>query len=112
MVDEWNVMLQITGPKLCTSQTEAIHEAAPNSHDMTCQRTKFKNYVDEEAMRQNATTSRGRAEVEHVFRILKQIIGFGKVRYRALTRNHHLLCANFALVNLYLHRRHLVTLGE
>ena len=46
-----------------------------------------------------------RAKVEHPFRILKCIFGFAKVRYRGIKKNHHRLCARFALVNLYLHRR-------
>jgi IS5 family transposase len=49
--------------------------------------------------------------VEHVFRILKRIFGFDKARYRGIAKNHNRLCANFALVNLYLHRKRLVVLG-
>jgi IS5 family transposase len=41
-------------------QTEAIHEAAPEAQDMTSRRTKFKNYVDEEAKRKNTTQARVR----------------------------------------------------
>jgi hypothetical protein len=41
------------------------------------------------------------------FRILKRIFGFEKVRYRGIQKNHHRLCASFALVNLYLHRKRL-----
>ena len=93
-------------------QTEAIREAAPHAQDMTCRRTKFKNYVDEVARRRNTTKSRVRAKVEHVFRILKRVFGFDKVRYRGIAKNHNRLCANFALVNLYLHRKRLATLGE
>ena len=37
--------------------------------------------------------------------------GFDMVRYKGLTKNHHRLCANFDLVNLYLHRRRLAVLG-
>jgi len=48
-----------------------------------------------------------RAKVEHPFRILKRIFGFEKVRYRGIRKNHHRLCASFALVNLYLHRKRL-----
>jgi IS5 family transposase len=92
-------------------QTEAIREAAPHAQDMTCRRTKFKNYVDEVARRKNTTKSRVRAKVEHVFRILKRVFAFDKVRYRGLAKNHNRLCASFALVNLYLHRKHLATLG-
>jgi transposase, IS5 family len=93
-------------------QTKAIKEAAPQAQDMTCRRTKFKNYVDEEARRKNTTKSRVRAKVEHVFRILKRVFGFDKVRYRGIAKNHHRLCANFALINLYLHRKRLAALGE
>ena len=93
-------------------QTKAIKEAAPKAQDMTCRRTKFKNYVDEEARRKNTTKSRVRAKVEHVFRILKRVFGFDKVRYRGIAKNHHRLCANFALINLYLHRKRLAALGE
>ncbi len=90
-------------------QSEAIREAAPHAQDMTCRRTKFKDYVDQMARRKNTTKSRVRAKVEHPFRILKRIFGFDKVRYRGLAKNHNRLCACFALVNLYLHR--LVQLG-
>src|SRR5450631_3361763 len=92
-------------------QTEAIREPAPKAQDMTCRRTKFKNYVDEEARRKNTTKSKVRAKVEHVFRILKRVFGFDKVRYRGIAKNHNRLCANFALINLYLHRKRLAPLG-
>ena len=92
-------------------QTEASREAAPDAQDMTCRRTKFKNYVDEVARRKNTTKSKVRAKVEHAFRILKRIFGFDKVRYRGLAKNHNRLCACFALVNLYLHRKRLAPLG-
>ena len=88
-------------------QTKAIQQAAPKAQDMTCRRTKFKEYVDEVAKRKNTTKSRVRAKVEHPFRILKRIFGFDKVRYRGIRKNHHRLCACFALVNLYLHRKRL-----
>ena len=93
-------------------QTKAIKQAAPKAQDMTCRRTKFKNYVDQQARRKNTTKSRVRAKVEHVFRILKRVFGFDKVRYRGIAKNHHRLCANFALINLYLHRKRLAALGE
>src|SRR5271168_2315417 len=88
-------------------QTKAIHEAAPKAQDMTCRRTKYKDYVDEEAKRKNTTKARVRAKVEHPFRILKRVFGFTKVRYRGIWKNHQWLCAAFALVNLYQHRNRL-----
>jgi IS5 family transposase len=85
-------------------QTEAILAAAPKAQDMTCRRTKYKDYVDEQAKRKNTTKARVRAKVEHPFRILKRVFGFTKVRYRGIWKNPLWLCAAFALVNLYQHR--------
>ena len=92
-------------------QTEAIQQAAPKAQDMTCRRTKFKHYVDELQKKKNTTKSRVRAKVEHVFRILKRVFGFDTVRYRGIAKNHHRLCANFALANIYLHRKRLAVVG-
>ena len=92
-------------------QTKAIQQAAPKAQDMTCRRTKFKDYVDEVAKKKNTTKSRVRAKVEHVFRILKRVFGFDKVRYRGIAKNHHRLCTNFALINLYLHLKRLARLA-
>jgi IS5 family transposase len=92
-------------------QVEAIREVAPKAQDMTCKRAKFKDYVDELQKKKNKTKSKVRAKVEHVFRILKRVFGFDKVRYRGIAKNHNRLCANFALVNLYLHRKRLAVLG-
>ncbi len=92
-------------------QTEAIREAAPKAQDMTCRRTRYKTGVDELQRAKNRSKSSVRAKVEHPFRILKRIFGFDKVRYRGLAKNHHRLCACFALVNLYLHRKRLAALA-
>jgi IS5 family transposase len=91
-------------------QSEAIKEAAPKAQDMTCKRTKYKDRVDELQKMKNKSKSSVRAKVEHPFRILKRIFGFDKVRYRGLAKNHQRLCACFALVNLYLHRKRLARL--
>jgi IS5 family transposase len=98
---------KVWGDAAYQGQGEVIREAAPEAQDMTSRRTKFKNYVDEEAKRKNTTKAKVRARVEHPFRILKRIFGFDKVRYRGLRKNHNRLCACFALVNLYLHRERL-----
>jgi IS5 family transposase len=92
-------------------QTEAIQEAAPKAQNMTCRRTKFKKYVDELQKKKNRSKSSVRAKVEHPFRIVKRIFGFDKVRYRGIAKNHNRLCANFALANLYMHRKRLAVLG-
>lgn len=102
---------KVWGDAAYQGQGEAIRRAAPQAQDMTSRRTKFKNYVDEEARRKNTTKARVRAKVEHPFRILKRIFGYSKVRYRGLRKNHQWLCAAFALVNLYQHRQRLVPQG-
>ena len=92
-------------------QGEAIREAAPRAQDMTSRRTRYKGYVDEFQRAKNRVKARVRAKVEHPFRILKRIFGFEKVRYRGMKKNHNRLCASFALVNLYLHRKRLAVSG-
>ena len=68
---------------------------------MTSRRVHYKNFVDELQKAKNRVKARVRAKVEHPFRILKRIFGFEKVRYRGIKKNHHRLCASFALVNLF-----------
>lgn len=92
-------------------QGDVIRQAAPQALDMTSRRTRYKNAVDEVQRRKNRTKAKIRAKVEHPFRILKRVFGFVKVRFRGLQKNHHHLCAGFALVNLYMHRKRLATLG-
>ena len=78
---------------------------------MTWRRTRYGKKVDEVQRKKNRTKARVRAKVEHPFRILKRVFGFVKVRFRGLKKNHHHLCAAFALVNLYMHRKRLAPLG-
>ncbi len=74
---------------------------------MTSRADKYKNFVDELQQGKNRTKARVRAKVEHPFRILKRVFGFAKVRLPGHWKNHQRLCAAFALVNLYLHRKRL-----
>jgi IS5 family transposase len=92
-------------------QTEAIREAAPQAQDMTSRRVKTKAGVDEEQKRKNRVKARVRAKVEWPFRVLKRVFGFTKVRYRGLKKNHEWLCAAFASINIYQHRRRLAKIN-
>jgi IS5 family transposase len=98
---------KVWGDGAYQGQGEAIRQAAPHAQDMTSRRVQYKNFVDEIEKAKNRVKARVRAKVEHPFRILKRIFGFEKVRYRGLKKNHQRLCACFALVNLYLHRKRL-----
>jgi hypothetical protein len=46
--------------------------------------------------------------VDHVFGVIKNMVVFRKVRYRALAKNLHRLEVTAALTNLYLVRRRLL----
>jgi IS5 family transposase len=56
----------------------------------------------------NRARSRARARGEHAFRVLKQLWGFTKVRYRGLAKNLARAQTIFALANLYQLRRELL----
>jgi IS5 family transposase len=56
----------------------------------------------------NRSRSTARARGEHAFRVVKQLWGFTKVRYRGLAKNTARLFTAFALANLYLLRRRLL----
>jgi len=92
-------------------QAEVIRQAAPHAQDMTSRRTRYQDGIDELQRSRNRSKSRVRAKVEHPFQILKRVFGFEKTRYRGLSKNHNRLCACFALVNLYLHRKRLAVAG-
>jgi len=96
---------KVWGDGAYQGQGEAMRQTSPHAQDMTSRRVKYKGFVDEIQKAKNRVKARVRAKVEHPFRILKRIFGFEKVRYRGLKKNHERLCASFALVNLYLHRR-------
>jgi IS5 family transposase len=93
-------------------QTEAIHGAAPEAQDMTCRRVKTKAGVDEEQKRKNRIKAGVRSKVEWPFRVLKRVFGFVKVRYRGLKKNHEWLCAAFATINVYQHRKRLARINQ
>ncbi len=50
-----------------------------------------------------------RAKVEHPFRVIKRQFGYIKVRFRGLMKNTAQLVTLFALSNLWMARRHLLT---
>ena len=60
----------------------------------------------------NRSRSRTRARGEHPFRIVKQLWGFAKVRYRGLVKNTTRVFATFAMANLYMIRECLMPKRE
>ena len=59
----------------------------------------------------NRARSRTRACGEHAFRVVKQLWGFAKARYRGLAKNLARAQTMFALANLYQLRRELLPAG-
>jgi IS5 family transposase len=59
----------------------------------------------------NHLVAKVRSKVEHPFRVLKRQFGYTQVRYRGLAKNTSQIFGLFALVNLYLARRHLMPQG-
>jgi IS5 family transposase len=68
------------------SLTEAIQQGAPKAQDMTCKRTRFKQYADPLQKKKYRSKSKVRAKVYRALRILKRIFGFDKVRTGGLQR--------------------------
>ena len=62
--------------------------------------------IDEEI---NRIIAMVRAKVEHPFRVIKRQFGHVKTRYRGLAKNRAHLFTLFALGNLFLVRRRLLT---
>ena len=52
-----------------------------------------------------------RARGEHAFRVIKRQFGYVKVRYRGLSKNTAQLHTLFALANIWMVRRRLLTTG-
>jgi IS5 family transposase len=67
--------------------------------------------LSERWRRINRARSRTRACGEHAFRVVKQLWGFTKVRYRGLAKNLARAQTMFALANLYRVRHRLLTAG-
>ncbi|WP_405118950.1 IS5 family transposase [Pseudomonas leptonychotis] len=55
------------------------------------------------------TKAQVRAKVEHPFRVIKRQFGYVKTRFRGLAKNTAQLVTLFALSNLWMTRRHLLT---
>jgi IS5 family transposase len=74
-------------------------------------RPKAKQPLSERWKTINRARSRTRARGEHAFRVIKQLWGFAKVRYRGLAKNLARAQTMFALANLYQVRRDLLPAG-
>lgn len=99
---------KVWGDQAYRGQGEAIHEAAPQAQDLTHQRYRYKDRVDEVERAKNRTKSHIRSRVEHVFAVIKLKFGYAKVRYRGIKKNANQVFTLCALSNLFLSRRKLL----
>jgi len=93
---------RVWGDQAYRGQTKVIRECAPQAHDCTHRRYRYKDRVDEveraKNRAKNRTKSTVRSKVEHVFGVTKLKFGFVKLRYRGLKKNANQLFAVCALV--------------
>jgi IS5 family transposase len=99
---------RVWGDAAYRGQTAAIRSRAPAAADFTHHCSARKKGLSKRQREIHRAKARVRARVEHPFHVVKRIFGFAKVRYRGIAKNAHRLVVNFALANLYLHRRRLL----
>ena len=99
---------RVYGDSAYASQKTLIKAKAPKAKDFTNQQVKKGGIVDEVVKGKNRNKSRIRSRVEHVFGMVKRLWGFGKVRYRGLTKNATRAFTALALANIYLGRSRLM----
>jgi IS5 family transposase len=98
---------RVWGDAAYRGQTAVIRARAPHAADFTHRCSARRKDLSARERRVHRAKARVRARVEHAFHIVKRIFGFVKVRYRGIAKNAHRLIVNFALANLYLHRKRL-----
>ena len=88
-----------------------LHRVAAKAHGVRYRVNRRPNPgrpLSEYQRRLNRLRSATRARGEHAFRVVKQLWGYRKVRYRGLAKNTARLFTMFALANLYMVRRRLL----
>jgi IS5 family transposase len=100
---------RVWGDAAYRGRTAAIRQRAPAAADYTHRHSARRKGLSKRQQEIHRTKARVRARVEHAFHVIKRIFGFVKVRYRGIAKNAHRLVVNFALANLYLHRRRLLS---
>jgi IS5 family transposase len=99
---------RVWGDQAYRGQSEAIRQRAARARDLTHQRYRWGERIDEVERAKNRIKSRIRSRVEHPFWVLKGIFKFTKVCYRGLAKNLHRLQVSCGLVNVFMVRRRLL----
>ena len=69
---------RVWGDQAYKGKTEVIREHAPDARDFTNRRYRFKKRIDEGQRAKNRTKSKIRSRGEHVFGVIKGVLGFVK----------------------------------
>jgi len=97
--------LKVYGDCAYAGQQELIASKAPAALDCTNERVRKVDEVPDEGQRlRNRNKSKVRAQVEHLFGVVKRLWGFSKVRYRGLHKNATRAFTALALANIYMSR--------
>ncbi len=94
------------------------HEGRPVIWQIAARRSTYKKHGKHSALykairKVEKAKAQVRAKVEHPFRVIKRQFGYTKVRFRGLAKNAAQMMTLFALSNLWMARRHLLsTTGE
>lgn len=91
---------RLYGDSAFANQKEVLKQIAPNAKDFTNKRAYRNRPLTDADKQTNRRKSSVRSKVEHVFRPLKTLWGFAKVRYRGLAKNANRAFAMLALINL------------
>ncbi|HPW16636.1 MAG TPA: IS5 family transposase [Nitrospira sp.] len=99
---------RVWGDAAYSGQRDVIQQHVPGAKSFVQTKAHRHRPLSETERARNRTKSKVRAKVEHVFLVMKQIFGWGKVRYRGLAKNTNWLFVTCGLTNLYLARRRLL----
>ena len=99
---------RVWGDAAYSGQRDVIQQHVPGAKSFVQTKAHRHRPLSETERARNRTKSKVRAQVEHVFLVMKQIFGWGKVRYRGLAKNTNWLFVTCGLTNLYLARRRLL----
>ena len=94
-------------------EKRAEHDGREVIWQVAARRSTYKSWQEQRAV-QSQTQDResqgsGTGQVEHPFRVIKRQFGYVKTRFRGLAKNTAQLVTLFALSNLWMARRHLLT---
>ncbi len=100
---------RVWGDSAYSGPRDVVRHHAPGARNLIHTKAHRGQPLSEKARARNRTKSKVRPKGEHVILVIKRIFGFSKVRYRGLAKNTNWLFITCGLTNLYVARRHVMT---